>query len=337
MIQEIITKNDWNHILEQVENYDFYHTFDYHKLSLNEGESAVLVVYKTEGILVAIPLILRPISGTDYCDFTSIYGYAGPVYKSLNDSFNIEDFRNELLAYFNSKNCVSVFSRLHPYINKQETILTKLGSIEALGEVVNIDVTLPVDISRQAYGKSNKNQINKLRRSCTVRKAETEADILEFVDIYYENMHRLKAKKQYFFCKEYFLSFMKQTDFNTDILLVIDNETDTAIAGSMFVKTNNIVQFHLSGTRTDYLRLKPSKLFLDEMRLQATNQNFTYFNLGGGLGSEHDSLFEFKASFSKDFRAFKLWKLIVNNSVYNDLSKDIDTEDSTYFPLYRAT
>ena len=185
-----------------------------------------------------------------------------------------------------------------------------------------------------AYGKSNKNQINKLRKQCEVVKAETEEEILEFVDIYYENMKRLDAKESYFFSKEYFLNFMNITDFDTDILLVKHLESNEFVAGSMFVKTKNIVQYHLSGTRTEHLRLKPSKLFLDEMRLQATEQGYKVFNLGGGLGSEHDSLFEFKASFSKDFRTFKVWKHIVNQMVYDQLSQFKNETD--FFPKYRS-
>ena len=96
------------------------------------------------------------------------------------------------------------------------------------------------------------------------------------------------------------------------------------------------VQFHLSGTRNDYLRLKPSKLFLDEMRIEATNRNFKYFNLGGGFGSQEDSLFEFKSSFSKDHRTFKVWKHIVNQDIYDELCKNIKPENTSYFPLYRA-
>jgi lipid II:glycine glycyltransferase (peptidoglycan interpeptide bridge formation enzyme) len=106
----------------------------------------------------------------------------------------------------------------------------------------------------------------------------------------------------------------------------------------MFVKTNGIVQFHLSGTRTEYLRLRPSKLFLDEMRVEATNEGFPYFNLGGGLGSKEDTLFEFKASFSKDFRAFDVFKFIVNQEVYDELSQSSSKENTNidYFPAYRS-
>lgn len=337
MIKEITSKKDWNAVLSQVDTYDFYHTFDYHHISKNENtETPVLVTYTSNnGVLIALPLLLRPIENTNYFDFTSIYGYGGPLSKNVVPNFDNSEFINEIQAYFKSKKIVSVFSRLHPYIDSQKPILKDYGNITSLGKVVNIDVSLPLEDSRRAYQKSLKNQVNKLRRTCNVRKATTKEDVLEFVDIYHENMNRLDANNDYFFKPEYFLNFLDQTDFETDILLVEEQESQKIIAGSMFVKTNGIVQFHLSGTRTDYLRLRPSKLFLDEMRLEATEQNFKYFNLGGGLGSREDSLFEFKSSFSKDFRTFEIWKHVVNQEVYDELSTN-NCVTNDYFPLYRA-
>lgn len=332
-MQEITEHKEWNAILKQIENYDFYHTYDYHNISKNDIETPVLLTYLEGETIIALPILLRPIADTAYFDLTSVYGYAGPICNADAQTFDFSNFQAAFNNYLEAKQIVSVFSRLHPYI-KQDRILENIGNTVSLGEVVNIDVSLPVEQSRMAYGKSNKNQINKLRKQCEVVKAKTKEEILEFVDIYYENMKRLDANESYFFSKEYFLNFMEISDFDTDILLVKHLETNTFVAGSMFVKTKNIVQYHLSGTRTEHLRLKPSKLFLDEMRLQATKQGYKIFNLGGGLGSEHDSLFEFKSSFSKDFRTFKVWKHIANQSVYDELSKDKD--ETEFFPKYRS-
>jgi hypothetical protein len=333
MIKEIVIKEEWNTILSEVDNYDFYHTYDYHIISSHENETPILLTYTQENTIIALPFVLRPVDTLEYFDLTSVYGYAGPICNVDVETFDFSDFQKAFKGYLQSKKIVSVFSRLHPYI-AQDQILESLGNLVSLGDVVNIDLTLPINQSRMAYGKSNKNQINKLRRQCEVIKAETKKDVLEFIDIYYENMKRLDAENHYFFSKDYFLNFMGINDYKTDILLVKHIESNKFIAGSMFVKTKNIVQYHLSGTRTEFLRLKPSKLVLDEMRLQATEQGYKIFNLGGGLGSEHDSLFEFKASFSKDFRAFKIWKYIVNQDIYDKLSEAKD--QTKFFPKYRS-
>jgi len=332
-INEVTSKSDWQNVLNRVNDFDFYHTYDYHAISCNSNETPILLTYIQESSTIALPLILKSIENTEYFDLTSVYGYAGPICNVNIDSYDFSNFKAELKAYLKSKNIVSVFSRLHPYI-AQYQILESLGEIFSLGDVVNIDITLPIKKSKAAYNKSNKNQINKIRRQCEVIKAETKEDILEFADIYFENMNRLNAEDQYYFEKDYFLNFMDSSDFKTDILLVKDIKSNSYIAGSMFVKTKNIVQFHLSGTRTEFLKLNPSKLFIDEMRLLATEQGYRFFNLGGGLGSEKDSLFKFKASFSKDFRAFEVWKYIVNRDIYDKLSAT--KNETNYFPKYRV-
>ena len=126
--------------------------------------------------------------------------------------------------------------------------------------------------------------------------------------------------------------------------MVVHNETEEIISGAIFVKTQNVVQYHLSGSKTDYLHLNPLKLLIDEMRIIATQQGYTYFNLGGGKSGSEDSLFYFKSSFSKDFRPFYLWKYVVNKEVYEQLSnKSFDSTLKTnvfktcdYFPAYRS-
>ena len=103
------------------------------------------------------------------------------------------------------------------------------------------------------------------------------------------------------------------------------------------IKTDSIIQYHISGTRDKYLHLTPIRVLIDEMRIRGTEQGYKYFNLGGGLGSSEDSLFNFKASFSKDFKDFKIWKYVVNQSLYENLVKQYSdlNGNQEFFPLYR--
>ncbi|NHF61072.1 GNAT family N-acetyltransferase [Flavobacteriaceae bacterium TP-CH-4] len=336
-IQIISDKTAWENVLNEIGAYDFYHTYDYHHISKKEFENPILITYKEKDIVIAIPFLKRPINDTDYFDLTSVYGYAGPISKNVPPDFDNQRFATEFKTALDGLAVVSVFSRLHPYFENQSNILGGLGNTPVLGKVVNIDLTQDLATQRAQYGKSTKNRTNKCRRVCTVRKAETDADINLFIDIYYENMDRLSASKDYYFTREYFFDFMKCDGFKTDILLVVHNETGEAMAASMFVKTKNIVQFHLSGTRTDYLYLAPANVFLDEMRIKATEAGYKIFNLGGGLGSKEDSLFDFKASFSKDYREFRVWKFVADQAIYDQLSGERKAEEGrAFFPLYRS-
>jgi hypothetical protein len=82
--------------------------------------------------------------------------------------------------------------------------------------------------------------------------------------------------------------------------------------------------------------MAPANAFLDEMRIMATQEGYKVFNLGGGLGSKEDSLFDFKASFSKDRRDFRVWKYVVDDVIYASLSlKNNVKPNCEFFPRYR--
>ena len=355
MIEIITSREGWSSFIKLIGHFDFYYTYYYHFLSKRDGERPVLIAYREKDTLIALPLLIREIEGTGYSDATSVYGYTGPLFKSANNDPNVFDtsrFRAELQNFLFDNKIVSVFTRLHPYVAYQEYLLKDIGTINSPGSVVNIDLTLPVDIQRQQYNKRLKTYVNKARRKYTIIQAREEDQIQEFIAMYYENMRRVGADDYYFFDQRYFYQLMISSFFKVELLLCSDTETGELIGGAMFIKTGDIVQYHLSGCREEYLHLNPIKLLIDEMRLRATEEGYTYFNLGGGKGVQYDSLFRFKASFSKDLKPAKFWKYIVNRDVYDtlsatapsDLAETADGEaadgdsvvgDTDFFPAYR--
>ncbi len=335
---EIITlEKDWSNFLKEVENYDFYHTYHYNSLSISDNETPILLKYKENDVLIGIPLLLRNIPKTQYKDATCVYGYSGPISKNIPDGFDNSHFKKELFKYFKKNNIIAVFSRLNPFIKNQHLILNNIGLLTNKGQVVNINIQLDLEKQEAKINRRLKTYINNSRRSCSVRMASTKKDIQEFINIYYENMNRLSAKKLYYFSEDYFHEIFNSEAFKSEILLAIDNESGTIIGGCQFITTNGIVQYHLSGIKKKYLHLNPTKLLIDEMRILATQRGNKYYNLGGGLsGRDDDSLFHFKSLFSKDFKNFDLWKLIVNQKIYDELvAKKGIIEESDYFPLYR--
>ena len=334
---EIITNPmDWNGVLQEIVNFDFYHTFEYHLIEVKEDQTPTLIVYKKENNIIALPLLIRKIYNTNYYDATSVYGYAGPISKGITSEFNNKLFIEKVMSFFQENNIISVFSRLNPYINYQQDILKNFGSIVNQGKVVNIDLTLDTTIQRQNYQSRLKTHINKSRRHCIIKKADTPKDLRDFIDIYYENMNRVQAEDHYYFNQEYFDKILTSKNFKAELLLALDKESGVTIGGSLFVTTKNIVQYHLGATKNEFLHVMPAKLLLDEMRITASNRGQQFFNLGGGLGGEHNnSLFNFKSSFSKDFKDFELWKLIMNQKVYDELVEARKITSTSFFPKYR--
>lgn len=336
MIEIIKCKKEWDSFLGKVDYYDFYHTYDYHELSIKDDEECILITYIENDTLIGLPFIVRQIPSTEYSDITSVYGYAGPVSKNLSEHFDNSKFLEALNASLNDQNIVSVFSRLNPFIPFQSQILKGIGRIENIGKVVHIDLEKPLDIQRQNYQRRIKSQINKARRLCNIKKSTSKEEMLEFINIYYENMNRVEARDSYYFKPEYFLKFLESKSLNMDFLILTLKETDEIIGGALFIKTNNIVQYHLSGCKEAHLEVTPLKLLIDEMRIIATQEGYQHFNLGGGYSSKNDSLLRFKMSFSKQLDDFCIWQHVVNQKIYDDLTNSKENIQLDYFPTYRS-
>lgn len=337
-ILDLSCEKEWREIIQSAYQHDFYHTYDYHQLAKQNREGTPkLFVFDNFDEFIALPLVERVIDKKrDLIDYTSVYGYVGPVYscEKLSEEC-LNGFKLELINYMLQNNVVSVFSRLHPLI-KQNFILEDIGNVEQLNETIFIDLKLSKEDQRRKYRKSNKSEINKLRKTINCRIAETDAELDKFIEIYLENMKRVNAVNKYFFDKEYFIRLLNAKDFKSELVLAFEN--DEIMAGAIFIYTQKIVQYHLAGTAEKYLHKTPMKLILDEVRLKSTNQRFDFFHLGGGVGSQKDSLFRFKSGFSDNYRQFNLWKYIVNDEVYNELvaKRENEINDTSYFPLYRG-
>lgn len=345
MIEIITERTIWNDTISLSMHSDFYHTYFYHNLSKKENETPILIKYQEHNTCVLLPLLLREIENSDYKDATSVYGYSGLLCISDMSNFDNENFKKELNLFLLKNKIVSVFSRLHPYLNSQEKILNGIGHISNPGDVVYINLLEPIKIQRQHYSNRLKTHINKAKRLCTIIKGETKAHVQEFIKIYYENMRRVNANESYFFDESYFYQLMSSPDFEVELSLAVSNETKEIIAGALFVKTDKIVQYHLSGIKKEFLDINSIKYVIDDMRIKSTEEGYTYFNLGGGRSNKQDSLFSFKTSFSKSLKPFKLWKYIVDENAYRDLVKqnkvaesEVNIEDDqVFFPAYRRT
>lgn len=333
---KIIENNSekWTEIVKQATIYDFHHTAYFHKIDTDYPVK--LLLFSDKENFIALPVVIRPIENTDFFDITSVYGYAGSVYR-FNQDYEpdnlLEFFRTEFVKFCNDHNIVSVFSRLHPLI-EQKNIIGELGEIVDLNKTISVDLTLSADEQRKEYRKSLKSELNQLRRKdIVVKEADSQDEIDQFIAIYYETMDRVNATPNYYFSKEYFYDFLYNDDFKSKLLIAVKDEK--VIAGAIFTLTDKIMQYHLAGTTEEFIRETPMKLILDEARLLGNQTTAKSLHLGGGVGgSDEDSLFRFKSGFSKDFKQFSVWKYIVNPEVYNQLSKE--KAKTSYFPLYRS-
>lgn len=324
----------WDELVKSAFMYDFHHTSFYHQID-NDNTSLMFVVENGEDF-IAFPLVLRPIEETSWFDLTSVYGYGGPISNRNDFDFSsdfITFFWDNFNSYCKENNIVSVFSRLHPLI-RQDHFFCEIGQILPLNKTVTIDLKQTPEVQKRQYRKSNKSEINQLKRKgFYVEEAKNSEDIESFVEIYYETMDRVEASKNYYFSKEYFHSFLENNFFESRLLLAKFEER--IVAGAIFTVTDKIMQYHLAGTTEEFIRETPMKLILDEARLLGNDLSLEYLHLGGGVGgSDEDSLFRFKSGFSDVYCQFSVWRYIANQVIYDQLSKT--KKESAFFPLYRS-
>lgn len=344
----------WSEVVGGATCHDFYHLPQYHALAEQRGEGeARLFCYREGAYSIALPLLLRgpmrhpAFAGADlpsWQDATSVYGYAGPVASHEDIPEPVaRGFCEALEIAFRDLQVVSVFSRLHPFM-EQAPLLAGLGECPAVSRTVSIDLSLPPEVQYSKYSHQHRTRLNKLKRLGLTCVHDREGAYLDdFIEIYNQTMRRVGAGPDYFFPREYFEQLYLALGPRLHLFVALqENRPITAV---LFVSCDGIAQYHLGGTRDEALALSPTRLVLDQARLWAMEEGCRVLHLGGGASSSpDDSLFRFKLGFSDRTHPFRLWRWIVFPERYDELCRLKNAwNDSNgviaapkYFPTYRS-
>lgn len=336
MIRIISNNPEWSSWLNSMDNFDFYHTFEYHISLSNNTDTPIMIAYDDGHCKIGIPFIKRTIN-SKYYDLTSVHGYVGPVSYNIDDSFDNKIFKKELDKLLKSENIVSVFSKLNPFITHQELIIKNLGSTAVSGPLAYFDQSMDDTSQTEYYNRNTRQKINQLKKICTVKTVNSDIDISKFKISYYESLDRLKAKELFYFTDDYFKTLFNSNMFESKIFLAIHNETKEIMAGALCIKSQNIVHIELAFTNYNYYQKSPLRIIFDYTRKYYKNEEIKYLNLGGGTGGIEGSLMKFKLSFSKSIKYFKVWKYVVSEHIYKGLiTPEQNLTDNGYFPKYRV-
>lgn len=337
----------WTRVLAECPAHDFYHLPGYHALAERRGEGAArLFIYRDEAGIIALPLLLRPLeavpgleeAGRGWCDANSVYGYPGPIASSIRPPWeSVRGFQTALNAALRELHVVSLFSRLNPLLPQSEFV-HGLGEYLPSGTTVSIDLTLPLAEQRRRMRGEHRRIAQKAReQGLIVVEDRDQKHLADFIEIYRQNMERVNATGYYFFDRAYFDELLASLDDSARLYVVLSGEK--VAAGGLFIFSGDIVQYHLSGTAVEFLRLGPAKLLLDEVRIAATQEGRKVLHLGGGLGGQRDSLFQFKSGFSERTHEFAVWRWILDVEKYEALAHarfPTSPPSGDFFPLYRA-
>jgi hypothetical protein len=347
--------------------HDFYHLPEYLELEAQRHDAfAEAIILKDGEAVFFLPYIIRdcdriaatPQFGSDRIyDAISPYGYPGMLISQAgqNSSF-IAKCLDRIYAYWQEKNICSAFIRLHPILNSDIDCLIgdrhRSGNgdlhqqqLRHRGDVIICDLTRDIDDIWKQIRANHRTKINKLKRAGFVAKmvsSKTHLDV--FIEIYIETMNRVNATQNYYFTRDYFYRFCQALGDRVQICIV--ETAGETIAASLITEFSGIVQYHLGGTKTAFLPQSPTTIMFDHTIRWAKQRNNQYFNLGGGLNRNNDSLYHFKSGFSHQTKPFITMETIVNPSLYKHLT-DVRAEslgiapseiqNTSFFPVYRAS
>lgn len=328
----------WSEMLGQT-RHDFYHLPSFADLCAahERGEAKAMYVEIGRSRLL-LPLVVRPIPGSDRTDATSPYGYPGPLVQGTDDAAFLATALRAGIGALRAAGVVSLFVRLHPLLNGDPPEGT--GEIVHHGDTVSIDLTQPRE---ELLGQMRHNHRRDIRKAMAdgleARPDPSFTHLDRFVDLYRETMERRSASPFYCFTDEYFDRLRAALGHRLHLLLV---EHGGAIAAAgLFVETAGIVEYHLAAVADDAVRSGACKLLVHFASLWAKERGDQRLHLGGGVGGANDSLFYYKSGFSPLSHAFRTMRVVVDEREYARLVRHRDQAGDPgrldgYFPAYRA-
>lgn len=343
----------WKELLQNCGNYDVYHLPEYHLISEGLGEGTpYLFSFEFDGFSALFPFLLRDLSALEglealkFNDLTSVYGYPGIVSTTQKGQSNSDEFKDafqsELKKVLYELSVISLFTRSNP-------LLSTNWLFEGMADVVPRSTSVAIDLQKsdqeqlRGITKGHKYDIRKsFREGVVVREDPAFEHVDSFISIYSETMDRVGSTDYYYFPKDYYLKLKQGLGDNIKLFCAWLN--GQIVSASMFFFADKIVQYHLSGTATNHLRHNGAKVILDHVRTYATENDYQWLNLGGGVGSTEDSLFRFKAGFSKSRHEFEIIRMIVDPVGYEKAvelrrkwaeGEGLLTQRTGFFPTYR--
>ena len=260
-----------------------------------------------------LPVIVRPIEGSDRMDAISPYGYPG-----ASGSYETPIDPNEI--DWSETGLVSVFIR------------DRIGAECLSGGTLRNHVHVA-----DGDGGVRKRLREQIRRN---ERRGWEARVIAGPDVdaearsaferaYAQTMARTGATERYLYPSEYFVALLR----SERSWLVLGAREEQGLAGAIAVASDGYLHYYLGGTADEALSNSPMKNLFAAMISLGTELGLP-LSLGGGL-SPGDSLDEFKRGFANGEAPFHTHELICDPPAYEELSADVDA--GSFFPAYRAS
>ena len=228
----------------------------------------------------------------------------------------------------NEEYIVDNFVRYHP-------VLANAVSMKDCSEVIDLGKTVAMDLTSENViwkniDSKNRNMIRKAEKNGIVIKHGQGIELFDdFIQIYNATMDKDHAEEYYYFKPEFYKSIHDDLKDNYEMFWA--EYEGKIIAMSIMIFANGRLNYHLSGSDLQYRNLAPSNLLLYKAALWGCEQGMKTFHLGGGVGSEEDSLFKFKIAFNRFSDCqFSIAKHIFDKKKYDELVAERTLRDASF-------
>lgn len=348
-IIQLQEKETWNNIIKSFPEWDIYYLNEYaHSLMLH-GDGTPYLIYheKDQGRLsyivmqediAEVPSLSPYLETGKYYDWTTPYGYGGPLTEGEISPEWIKAFMEELNQWCREHHIVSQFFRFHPLLQNQK-ILENVCDVVYMKKTVYIDTT-DKEIIFKNMTPNNRNMVRKAIKNEVEIVMDRGERIEEFIKIYEATMRNNEAEEYYYFEREYFDYLIRE--MKNHIIFFYAVYQGTPVSASIFFYNEKYMHYHLSGTLPEYRKVAAANLLLSEAANWAAEQGIEAFHLGGGVGIE-DSLLSFKKHFNRNgLLDFCIGRSIFDKKAFDELvelrkNNDAKFDDSKPFLIkYRG-
>lgn len=340
----------WNTIIKSFNNYDVYYLSHYVKAFQIHGDGEPLLIYYEDNDIRAINVVMKRdishdekfrnlIPNNTYFDIITPYGYGGFILEGNINEDSLSRLNSVYSGYCKDNGIISEFVRFHPVLENYK-IANTIYDISILGPTVTVSLNSKDEIWNN-FSSKNRNVIRKaIKNNVKIYWGRSNELIDYFIPLYNNTMKNDNAKDYYYFSKEFYESILYDLRYNSLIFYAMYD--GKIISMSIIIFVNNQIHYHLSTSNRDYQHLAATNYLLYEVACWGFENGYKTLHLGGGLGSQEDSLYNFKKAFNKESNTyFAIGKKIFDQNKYNWLENLRKNDknyiyDSSYFPSYRA-
>lgn len=333
---------EWDKIVRSFPEYDVYWLSGYVKAFELNGDGEPMLFYYNDGAVRGINVVMKrdiaetvslsgKIEHNKFYDFVTPYGYGGWLIEGDNPS----ELFGAYEAWCRNHGVVCEFVRFHTVL-QNHLKAAPFYEVIGLGNTISMNITSAERIWDNLTSK-NRNMIRKAGNSgLTVFHSKSPEIYDAFVYVYNETMRRNHVSDYYLFSREFYDSIRNDLSENATVFYAQKN--GVICSASIMIYANNKMNYHLSGTLEEYRKYAPGNLLLYKAALWGSRMGMKSFHLGGGVGSQNDSLYHFKKQFYRgEPLRYHIGKKVFSEEIYRHLVvlSHADTS-SGFFPAYRA-